>query len=468
MIALIWPTQLLVAVGILGANATASVAEHFHTTQVVWFTLIITLGTTMLAPFVIKLGDMHGKKRVMLAMIGLGVIGEVIATTATSFPMLLVGRGIASFYGPLAALSFPTVRDIFPRHLVKSASAILGSSLGLVSLASPFLGGWLIDSWGYEGALWFIVAATAVAFLLVLFVVPETPRHSVAAGFDWIGGIVLGGALASIVYALAEGPTWGWASGRTWVFIGAGLAAIVAFVFIERTSSHPIIDLKVLSRRPVAAAVASGSIAQAVVYSAPVIAILLALYPNIPGVSAGFGWTTTHNAVIGVSWNVVLFAAGIATSRVLRRADARAVWRAGLAVTAVGFLLAGFFHGNAFELTWTMCVASLGSGLVVATAPVLVVSVVTVDEQGLGSGMLTMFTNVGGAVFTAVMYAALDAHSVTLKGTAFYQGSGYSLAFWAGAGFAVVALGVSALIPRLKDSATGLSALPLETSHAAA
>ena len=80
-----------------------------------------------------------------------------------------------------------------------------------------------------------------------------------------------------------------------------------------------------------------------------------------------------------------------------------------------------------------------------------------------------MFTNVGGAVFTAVMYAALDDHSVTLKGTAFYQGSGYSLAFWACAGFAAVALGVSALIPRSKDSATGLSALPLfETSHAAA
>ena len=139
LIALIWPTQLLVAVGILGANATASVAEHFHTTQVVWFTLIITLGTTMLAPFVIKLGDMHGKKRVMLAMIGLGVIGEVIATTVTSFPMLLVGRGIASFYGPLAALGFPAARDIFPRHLVKSASAILDAA----SASSP----WPRRSW---------------------------------------------------------------------------------------------------------------------------------------------------------------------------------------------------------------------------------------------------------------------------------------------------------------------------------
>ncbi|MGW0336507.1 MFS transporter [Streptomyces sp. NPDC003011] len=451
LIALIWPTQLLVTVGILGSNATADVAQHFHTTQVAWFSLVVTLVSALLSPFVIKLGDLYGKKRIMLAMIALGVVGDVIAATAGSFEILLVGRALAACYGPFPALSFPAVRDIFPARLVKSASGILGSSLGLVALVSPFLAGWLIDDWGYKGAMWFMAAATAVSFVLVATLVPETPRHAFEPGFDWLGGLVLGGGLAVLVYAVGQGQTWGWASGRTLGWLAVGAAALIGFLLVERTSKHPILDLGVLRRRAVATTVVSGALAQAVAYTAPVVAILLALYPHIPGVSAGFGWTAQHSAEVGVTWNLLLFVTGLVASRFLRGVDTRRIWWAGLATMGLGFLLAGFFHAGAVQLTWTMCVASLGSGLVVAAAPVLVVGAVSTDEQGLGSGMLTMLTHVFGAVFSAAMFAALAADSTVLKGTAFYGDSGYASAFWVGALLSLVALVIGLFIPALRE-----------------
>lgn len=137
LIALAWPTQLLAAGGILGANATASVAQSFHTTQVAWFGLTLTLVTTLLTPFAIKLGDLYGRKRVMLVMMALGAGGEALAALAGDFWLVLVGRAIAGFYGPFGALSFAAVRDIFPRRLVKSASGMIGSSVGLVALGTP-------------------------------------------------------------------------------------------------------------------------------------------------------------------------------------------------------------------------------------------------------------------------------------------------------------------------------------------
>ncbi|MFJ4616967.1 MFS transporter [Streptomyces sp. NPDC088812] len=452
LIALAWPTQLLAAGGILGANAMAGVAQTFHTTQVAWFGLTLTLVSTLLTPFVIKLGDLYGKRRVMLAMTALGALGEALAALAGSFWLVLAGRAIAGFYGPFGALSFAAVRDVFPPRLVKSASGIMGSSVGLVALVSPFLAGWLVDTWGYRGALWFLAAATAAAFALVALLVPETPRHAFDSGFDWLGGVVLGGGLTAVVYATGQGQSWGWSDARTLGWLGAGVVALVVFLFVERSSAHPILDLRVLRRRPVALALTAGGLAQTVAFTMPGLAILLALYPHIPGVSAGLGWTAQHNAVVSVSWNLVMFGTGLLVSRYLRFFDTRKVWCAGLVVMAVGYTLVGFYHGNELELILTSCVANLGAGVVVAGAPALVVGVVSRDEQGLGSGMLNMLISLFGAIVTAGAYAALAADSTVVDGTAFYHDTGYSWVFWLGALVTVVALLLSLFIPPLKET----------------
>lgn len=451
LIALAWPTQLLAAGGILGANATAGVAQAFHTTQVAWFGLTLTLVSTLLTPFVIKFGDLYGKKRVMLAMTALGALGEALAALAGSFWLVLVGRAIAGFYGPFGALSFAAIRDVFPPRLVKQASGLMGSSVGLVGLGSPFLAGWLVDNWGYRGALWFLAAATAVAFALVALLVPETPRHAFESGFDWLGGLTLGGGLTAVVYAVGQGQSWGWSDPRTLGWLSAGVAALIGFVFVERSSAHPILDLGVLRRRPVALALTAGGLAQTVAFTMPSIAILLALYPHIPGVSAGLGWTAHHNAVVSVSWNLVMFGTGLLISRALRSFDVRGVWCAGLAVMAIGYTLVGFHHGNELELILTSCVANVGAGVVVAGAPALVVGVVSREEQGLGSGMLNMLISLFGTILTAGAYAVLASDSTVVKGTAFYQDTGYSWIFWLGALVTLAALLLSLFIPPLRD-----------------
>ncbi|MHC3469473.1 MFS transporter [Streptomyces sp. 7R007] len=453
LVALAWPTQLLAAGGILGANATAGVAQAFHTTQVVWFGLTLTLVSTLLTPFVIKLGDLYGKRRVMLAMTALGAAGEMLAALAGAFWLVLAGRAIAGFYGPFGALSFAAVRDTFPPRLVKQASGIMGSSVGLVALVSPFLAGWLVDHWGYRGALWFLAAATAFAFALIAALVPETPRHAFDSGFDWLGGLVLGGGLTAVVYAVGQGQSWGWSDARTLGWLAAGCVALAVFLLVERRSPHPILDLKVLSRRPVALALTAGGLAQTVAFTMPGLAILLALYPHIPGVSAGLGWTAHHNAVVSVSWNLVMFGTGLLVSRCLRRFDARRIWCAGLVVMAAGYALVGLYHGNELQLILTSCVANVGAGVVVAGAPTLVVGVVSRDEQGLGSGMLNMLVSLFGAIVTAGAYAVLAADSTVVDGTAFYLDTGYTWIFWLGALVTLVALACSLFLPPLHDPA---------------
>lgn len=451
LIALALPTQLLAAAGILGANATASVAQSFQTSQVAWFSLTVVLVSTLLTPFVIKLGDRYGRKPVMLAMTGLGVAGDIIAATAGSFPLLLLGRAIAGCYGPFAAMAFPAVRDLFPRNLVKSASGILGSSMGLVALAAPFLAGWLVDNWGYRGVMWFLAAMTALSFTLIALIVPRTPRHDRRPGFDWLGGLTLGGGLTAVVFALGQGPSWGWLSGKTLGWFGGGLLAVALFVFVERRSAHPILDLKVLTRRPVALVLVTGGLAQSIAFTLPMIGIMLALFPGIPGVSGGLGWTGQHNAVVGVSWNLVMFVTGLLASRLLRKTDTRLVWWTGLLLMGAGYGLMGFFHSNEIELVLTACLANFGAGFALAASPALVVGVVSKDEQGIGSGMLNMLMNLFGAVVTAVAFAVLTEYGTVFHGTLFYQDAGFAWVFWIGAILTAATLLLSLFIPPQRD-----------------
>ncbi|MDR6977780.1 MFS family permease [Streptomyces sp. 3330] len=451
LVALIWPTQLLAVAGIVTANTTADIAQRFHTTQVAWFSLIVTMVSTLLIPFVIKAGDRYGRRRIMLAMIGLGVVGDIVAATAGSFWLLLVGRGIAACYAPFAALSFPAVRDLFPARTVKQASAILGGSMGLVGVVGPLLAGWLIDAGGYRAALWFIAGATAVAFVLVALLVPETPRHDFQNGFDWPGGILLGGGLSAVVYAVGQGGSRGWTSGATLGWTAGGLVALVAFVLVQRSSAHPILDLRVLGRRPVALTVSAAAVGQATALAMASMGILLALYPRIPGVSDGLGWTSTHNARVGLTWNLVMLGTGFLAGRLLRKADARLLWGIGLGLGAAGYGLMGLFHADATELVLTACLAHLGTGLIVSIAPVLVLGVVSVEEQGQGSGLMQMLFNFFGTVVPAVCFAVLAAHSTVLKGTAFYLDAGYTWVFWTGALILLAALAMSLFIPALRD-----------------
>jgi MFS family permease len=312
-LALMWPTQLLSLVGLLGGNSQASVAVHFQTTEIAWFILVNALVATVATPFVVKFADFYGKRNVMIAITVLGLVGDVIAALATNYATLLVGRGIAGFYGPIGALAYASVRELFPPKHIGSASGMIGSGIAFVALGGPFLSGWLLDDYGFRGVLWAMTIATAIGLLLLLLVVPETPHREERTRVDWLGGLLLGGGAASLTYGVGKGGEWGWTDSGTLGFVLGGAAAVLLFVGVERRSAHPLFDLTLMSRRPVWTVMLATSLVAGTVYGTGVIAQLLVLFPTIPGVSDGLGMTATHYAIIGIPASLLILAVGFGT-----------------------------------------------------------------------------------------------------------------------------------------------------------
>ncbi|MFD9195324.1 MFS transporter [Streptomyces phaeochromogenes] len=450
VLALMWPTQLLSLTGLLGGNSQASVALHFRTTEIAWFLLVNALVATVATPFVVKFADFYGKRNVMIVITTLGLVGDVIAAVATNYSTVLIGRGIAGMYGPIGALAYASIRELFPPRHVGTASGVIGSGIAFVALGGPFLAGWLLDDFGFRGVLWALAAATAVGLLLLLLVVPETSLRTERTRIDWLGGVLLGGGAASVTYGVGKGGEWGWTDGSTLAFIVGGLLAIVVFVLVERKVSHPIFDMSMMSRRSVWSVILATSVISGTVYGTGVISQLLVLFPKIPTISDGLGMTATHFAIIGIPSSLMILAVGFGTGVVLRKVDVRLPLALGVLFTMASFLVQMKWHYTDTQLMWLGPIYAIGMGMIVASVPVMIIEAVTPEEQAAANGMQILGQGVATAVITQLVYVTLNHDSTVVKGTRFYLDAGYKNAFLLGAGLALLGLLTLLLVPRLK------------------
>lgn len=449
LLAMLWPAQMLTVAGVFTALAQASVAQHFHTTQIAWFTLVYSLVVTCVTPFVARAGDLFGRRRIMLLILAAGVLGDLLVVMAPNYETMLVGRGIAGLYGPMAALVYASARDVFPPRHVGLATGAIGSAAGIVLVTCPLLGGWLLDHFGFKGALWALTAGVALGFVLVLCFVPKIPPTETNVSFDWWGGLLLGASATTMIYAIGQGGTWGWTDAKLFGLLGLSVVLAVLFVLAELRAAEPLLDVRMLARRDVASVLVSTAVGQGTFFAAGTMIVFVALYPHIPGVSDGLGWTGTHNAVVGLPAGVLILLVGLAAGILTRKMDPRIPWRVGLAVTALGMVGQGLYHHNETQIIIFGCLTNLGAGLVLACAGILLLGVVSPKEQGVASGMSIMLTNLVNTVAAQIMFSALNSDSRILNGTSFYLDGALRSAYFAMAGCMAFALLLSVFIPKV-------------------
>ncbi|WP_326655923.1 MFS transporter [Streptomyces sp. NBC_00385] len=450
LISLLLSVQLLPIMGLLSGNAQSEIAIHFGTTRIAWFTLITALVGTFVLPFAAKAAGLYGKKRVMVIATALGLVGDVIAAMSTSYDMLLLGRGIAGLYTVAMPLAYAMARDVFPRRLVGPASGVLGGGVGLVALVGPFLSGYLLDHHGFRGSLWFMAVATAVNLLLLLVFVPESPVREDGGRMDWLGGLLLGGGLTSIVYAIGEGSHWGWTSGKLCAFVGLGLVALIAFFLVQRRVASPLLPLSLLTQRKVWTVFLATSVAAGAVYSVGVVMQLLALMPQIPGLSDGLGWSATKNAQVTAPMSIIILVMAVVTGTLARRIDTRLLLGIGGAFTAVGYGLGSQIHHSVSDIVTFGLVAGVGMGIIVSIIPIMVIGAVGPKDQAVANGAQNLLQSVAQVIVTQIAFVIMSQNGKVMKGTQFYVDSGFTNAFWLISAVGAVGALLVLLIPKVK------------------
>lgn len=408
-------------------------------TQTVFFT-----ACAVFSLFLPRLGDLIGRKKVLLGILSLTAVGCVVSALAVNVPMLMIGRVIQGAAGPIVPMTLIMLHaKVTEDKKYAKLMAILTSVNGGIGGVDAILGGWLAGTFGFRSVFWVMVGVAVVAIVLV-FVYAEESTACETPKMDWAGVVSLAAAFLAAYLAITEIQklaSANWALVAIEVVVAAVLFAV--FWNIEKRQKAPMVTTHYLKQRRT-----WGLLLTTLLTMTGVFAIMNGIVPALAqdtevgaGMSASMVSfaTLTPYALIGLVFGPI---AGVLASQF----GYRAVLRTGLVVSAVGVVF-GIYVCHVPSI-WALVVISLVLGVAYAgTANIMLNGLGIVlspqDNPGYLPGLNAGAFNLGAGLSYAVLYAMQNAFSASGGAT-----NGYVGAMIGGVVLLALAFCASLLIPK--------------------
>jgi EmrB/QacA subfamily drug resistance transporter len=423
--------------------ALPALQRDLHTTTA-WATWLLTgflLTASVATPILGKLGDQYGKERLLVISLAVFFAGCVGAIFAQSIAVLIACRIVQGVGGAVFPLSFSIIKDEFPEEKVGVAVGVVSSVFAVGGGLGLVLSGLIVDylEWRYL----FVVGAAAVgaAALLVHRFVPESPIKT-PSKVDVPGAVLLSGGLLALLLTLTEGEDWGWSSPRIAGLFALSAALLVLWGWVETRVPDPLVDMRMLARRPVlltnvVALIAGFAMFGAFVLIPNYVEMPRGLPPQLAGLADyGFGATSTRTGLYLLPGSVIGFVSGPVAGILGRRYGSKWPLALGMLLAAAGVALLALLHDEPWHIMLGMLVLGAGLPFTFAAMAKIIVDAVRPIETGVATGMNTVMRTVGGVIGGQVGAALLTAD--TIAGTPVPAQSAFVTAFWMSAAAALV------------------------------
>lgn len=434
--------------------ALPAISGHYQTTQGAWLLTSFLLVGAVTAPLIGKLADMYGKRKLLIACVGVAAAGSLVSAVADSYAVLIAGRALSGLLVPCLFLSYSLIRDVFPPKTIALAVSIATSGMGLIAIPAPFLTGWLIDNHGFRSIFWFFVIGLVVLGALILVTTDESPVR-LRSSVDLIGAVLLGAGIAGVLIAVSFGPTWGWASGSTLAYLVGGVALIAAWLVSARFVREPLIDLKVLGRRPVLLTAVGAGFCYGASGLFTILLPMLAMTPAILGLGYGFGVSAEGFAIFQAPIGGMVVVGGVIVGMLVGRgARPRPLMAIGMLGMAAGFTCVALSHDSKPLLIAFAGLFGTGMGMAYASIPNLLIEAVPPQLQASTASIVGVFQSVFPAVLPVIAFTVLNNSYIApiplemTQGVVFYTDAGFQVAFLIGAVAAVLGAVVAFALPR--------------------
>lgn len=399
-------SALLPALGTSIANVSLpTLASTFHASlaHVQWIVLAYLLSITTLIVSIGRLGDLIGRRRLLLVGIAMFTLASVLCGAASTLWLLLAARAIQGVGAAIMlSLGMAFVGETVSKDRTGSAMGLLGTVSALGTALGPSIGGMLIAGIGWRAIFLINLPLGGMAFILALRCLPPDPPRAKAGAlrFDYAGTLILAMTLGA--YALAVTVGGGRFGPRNLVLAAAALAGVWLFVLAERRVAFPLLQLALFRNHVLSASLIMSALVSAVMMATLVVG------PFYLALALGF-----DTAGIGLILSIGPIAAaltGIPAGRIADRLGTRAITCIGLSGIAAGSLalaLAPLKWGVAAYIV-PILIMTISYALFQTANNTAVMANVPPDQRGLISGMLNLARNLGlitgasvmGAVFT--------------------------------------------------------------------
>lgn len=396
---------------------------HTTTTTVAW-ALSAFLLTASVATGLGRLGDMFGKRRLLLASLVVFAAGTLLAAVSTSIGMLIAARAIQGLGSATSPLAFGIVRDEFPRGRVPVAISLISATFGIGFGVGLVIPGLIVDTLGWRWIFWLGLAVIVAGIAAVWAFVRESPVRS-PGRIDWIGAALLSGGLVALLLAVSQGRGWGWGSAAIIGLFAGAAVLLVAFVAVEARIRQPLIDIRLLRRRAILTANVAALLIGFGMYGAFTLVPLFVQTPARFGY--GFGASVTEGGLFMVPMAVTMLFASPLAGRLGARVGFKLPLVLACAIGAAGFVLYAVAHHQEWTLYVSAAVLGVGVGFAFAALANLVVHAVDPRQTGEATGINTIMRTIGGTLGAQI--AATIVTSDQIAATSIPAESGYTAAF---------------------------------------
>ncbi len=407
-----WPLRSLALAMLLSSTgvsipnvALPTLALEFAATfsEVQWIILIYLLVMTVMTVTAGRLGDLYGRRKVLLIGILLFTGAAFLCCFVTTLWMFIGTRAIQGLGAALImALTLASVRETVSKDKVGSAMGLMGTMSAVGTASGPSIGGLVISGFGWRGAFFVMAVLGLVSFFLALRFLPLRKPQVVleSQGLDVIGTWLLGATLAA--YSLGVTLGGGHWSNINWVLLVATAIGLVLFLFAETKLGSPLVRLSLFRNRGISASLVMNAIVATVMMSTLVVGPFY--------LSRALGLDTILVGVVMSVGPIMSILTGIPSGRFVDRFGTSLVTALGLGEMAIGLSALLFLPSLFGWIGYMISVAILSPGyqLFQAANNTAVMIDVESEERGVIAGLLNLSRNLGLITGASVMGAVFS------------------------------------------------------------
>ena len=427
-----------------------------------WVLTSTLLAAAISTPISGRLGDMYGKRRIMLVLLSIMTLGSVLAALSTTLIPMIVARSLQGIGLGVIALGISILRDVVHPRALGGAIALVSATLGIGgALGLPIAA---IVAQSVDWHFLFVLAAALgiVAIVLVAVVIPVSTLRT-GGRFDLPGALGLGVGLVGILLGISKGSEWGWTSPITLALLVGGVAVLVLWGAFELRTRDALIDLRVAARRPVLLTnLASIAVGFAFFVCSASLPILLES-PSSTGV--GFALPLLIASLCLMPLGLVMFFTSPLAARLTTSRGARTSFLLGMVIIAATFAAGVFLTDQVWHVILISTFVGFGVGFAYAAMPNLIMSAVPPTETAAANGLNSVMRTLGSTLAATIVGLILSSNAVIADGISIPTREGFQIVFGMGAGVMVVAVVIAFFIPKRSNRYDDTASIPVQPAQ---
>jgi MFS family permease len=431
---------------------------HTTTADASWVLTVTLLAAAISTPISGRLGDMYGKRRMVLLLLCIVALGSIICALSTSLVPMIVGRALQGVGIGVIALGISVLRDVLHPKNLGGAIALVSATLGVGGAIGLPLAATIAQVFDWHWLFWM---ATLLSLVTIVFVATIIPVSTLRSGgrFDFPGALGLATGLVGVLLGISKGAEWGWTSPVTLALLIGGVVVLLGLGFFELRAPNPLIDLRIAARRPV---LLTNLTSISVGFAFFVVTASLPIVLEAPiTTDIGLGLPLILASLCLMPLGLVMFFLSPVAGRLSAARGARTSLILGAVIIMLGFVFGALFLDEIWHVLLVSTITGVGVGFAYAAMPTLIMRAVPPTETAAANGLNAVMRTLGSTTSATLVGLILASHVVMTDGVEFPSRGAFTIVFVMGASVALAGVVLALFIPRRSQN-YDTSSIPIQ------